>query len=195
MKSSEHMGSKQRGDAKALEVPREGMPLKMCTSSLRTAKENRDENSKESAKGLLARRLEDLQPRQELDPESSVGVVCEGGLENFVWLPVKGMTLLEEQELPLLATSPTSYVKLRNHILAAWHNDPLHELTLEAAAADAPVVFHTREAQAEVMRRMKEIEITIREKEEDNEEEDDDCDVDDDSNDVDNDVMVVVVVE
>jgi len=86
---------------------------------------------------------------QGCDDES---VICEGGLENFIWLPVKGMTLLEEQELPLLATSPISYVKLRNHILSTWHKNPSQELTHEAAALDAPIVFHRREAQAEAIR-------------------------------------------
>ena len=43
---------------------------------------------------------------QGCDDES---VTCEGGLENFIWLPVKGMTLLEEQVmLVVVLLSPSA---------------------------------------------------------------------------------------
>lgn len=64
-----------------------------------------------------------------------------------IWLPVSGMTLLEEEEMPEFVASPSSYVTIRNVMLEKWHADCTREYSEEQAQQDAPRVFHHPEAQ------------------------------------------------
>jgi len=64
-----------------------------------------------------------------------------------IWLPVAGMTLLEEEEMPEFVSSPSSYVAIRNVLLQKWHADCSSEYTEEQAQRDAPRVFHHPAAQ------------------------------------------------
>ena len=65
-----------------------------------------------------------------------------------VWLPLSGMTLLEEEEMPEFVACPSSYVTLRNAVLERWHADCCREYTVEQAKHDVPRVFHHPAAQA-----------------------------------------------